>query len=65
MAVEKIRISCKWLDKIGAPACPTDCDNVEDALIVILTVQLMAEAGVGWKETTLPLVALAAGNLHR
>ena len=64
-AVEKIRITRKWLDKIGAPACPTDCDNVEDALIVILTVQLMAEAGVGGKETTLPLVALAAGNLHR
>jgi hypothetical protein len=63
--VEKIRITRKWLDKIGAPACPTDCDNVEDALIVILTVQLMTGAGVGGKETTLPLVALAAGNLHR
>ena len=40
-----IRITRKWLDKIGAPACPTDCDNMEDALIPILTVQLMAEAG--------------------
>jgi hypothetical protein len=28
-----------------------------DALILILTVQLMAEAGVGGKETTLPLLA--------
>jgi hypothetical protein len=35
------------------------------ALILILTVQLIAEAGVGGKETTLPLLALAAGNLHR
>ena len=61
-AVEKIRITGKWLDKIGAPACPTDCDNVEDALILILTVQLMAEASVGRKKTTLPLLALAAGT---
>jgi hypothetical protein len=64
-AAEKIRITRKWLDKIGAPACPTDCDNMEDASILILTVQLMAEAGVGGKETTLPLLALAAANLHR
>jgi hypothetical protein len=34
---------------------------MEDALILILTVQLMAEASVG-KETTLPLLALAAGT---
>jgi hypothetical protein len=59
-AVEKIRSARKWLDKIGAPACPTDSDNMEDASILILTVQLMAEAGVGGKETTLPLLALAA-----
>jgi hypothetical protein len=35
---------------------------MEDALILILTVQLMAEASVGGKETTLPLLALAAGT---
>ena len=34
---------------------------MEDVLILILTVQLMAEARVGGKETTLPLLALAAG----
>jgi hypothetical protein len=61
MAVEKIRITRKWLDKIGT-RCPTDSDNMEDALILILTVQLMAEASVGGKETTLPLLALAAGT---
>ena len=37
---------------------------MEDASILILTVQL-AEAGVGGKETTLPLLAVAAGTLHR
>ena len=64
-AVERIQITRKWLDKIGGPACPTDSDNTEDASILILRAQLMAEAGVGGKETTLPLLALAAGNLHR
>jgi len=35
---------------------------MEDASILILTVQLIAEVGVGGKETALPL---ATGNLHR
>jgi hypothetical protein len=60
--VERIQITRKWLDKIGEPACPTDSDNMEDASILILTAQLMAEAGVGGRETTLPLLALAAGT---
>ena len=38
---------------------------MEDASILILTVQLMAKAGVGGNEATLPLLALAAANLHR
>ena len=35
---------------------------MDDALILIRTVQLVAEASVGGKETTLPLLALAAGT---
>jgi hypothetical protein len=60
-AVEKIRITRNGQTR-SAPACPTDSDNMEDALILILTVQLMAEAGVGGKETTLSLLVLAAGT---
>jgi hypothetical protein len=63
-AVEKIRITRKWLEEVGAPACPTHSDNMEEASIPILTVQLIAEAGVGGNETILPLLALAAANLH-
>ena len=65
MGSMRIRIIRKWLDKIGAPVCPTGSDNMEDASILILTVQLMAKAGVGGNEATLPLLTLAAANLHR
>jgi hypothetical protein len=35
---------------------------MEDASILILTVQLMAEAGVGGKQTTLPCLPLRLGT---
>ena len=67
------RLNGRWRG-FGSPAngwirsrtrLPNGLRHMEDASILILTVQLMAEAGVGGKETTLPLLALAAGNLHR
>ena len=62
--MEKIRIIRKWLEEVGAPAAwPTHSDNMEEASIPILTVQLTAEAGAGGNESTLPLLALAAANL--
>ena len=58
--MERIRITRKRLDKAHPLAQRIATHGA--ALILILTVQLMAEAGVGGKETTLPCLPLRLGT---